>query len=82
MNTEVQTDRRAFLRRLGQTLLAGVGLVLATARPAQALVNCCRDSSCPSCPGSNVRYRCSACPPPNCVCLPPGGTCVQIGTCP
>lgn len=73
-------SRRRFLRRLAAT--AGVGLGLAILPTAQALaVQCCRDSSCPTCSGSNVRYRCTGCGTSCCKCLPEQGPCFTPGGC-
>jgi hypothetical protein len=52
-------DRRAFMRRVGGILAAGLGLTLVGSRSALAApTSCCKDSTCPSCPGAAVRYKC------------------------
>lgn len=58
--------RRAFLRRIGATFAAGVGLVafggsVAGARPAgtQSCVHYCRNVGCPgACPWEWMEFRC------------------------
>lgn len=51
--------RRHFLRKAAIAVGSGLGLVLVSAQPAQAVgVQCCYDSSCPYCPGGDRRYRC------------------------
>ena len=84
MADQAPIGRRRFLRQLVTTVGVGVGIVALQATQAMAVNNCCRDSSCPSCPGSNVRYRCtdnclgSTC----CVCHAPVGNCYNGGPCP
>lgn len=71
--------RRSFLRQTGLTMLAGAGLVAAgavTTPAAAAQRTCCRDSTCPSCPGTSVRYRCQGCGAGSfCTCSQPQGSC-------
>ncbi len=69
--------RRQFLRqsarRLAITLAAGAGLALLQAGQAQAACStCCRDSTCPTCSGTAVRFRCT--PGNCCICHDPVGT--------
>jgi hypothetical protein len=86
MSSTRETNRRAFLRRAGQGLLAGLGLTVLSASAAHAAVQCCRDSNCPSCGGGSGsglhRYRCSSCPSPQCTCIASSNNCVTISTCP
>lgn len=51
-------SRRRFLRQLMTTVGLGLGLVVVSAQPAFAS-QCCRDSSCPNCPGTPVKYKCT-----------------------
>lgn len=52
--------RRGFMRRVAGVLAAGVGVTLFGAAPALAApTTCCKDSTCPSCPGADVRYKCT-----------------------
>lgn len=56
------SDRRRFLKQVGATLAAGVG-VAAVAEPANAMAvttwRCCTaPRTCGTCGGDNVRYRC------------------------
>jgi hypothetical protein len=81
----VPVDRRGFLRTLGKVTIAALGLGAVAAGPGPAsVITCCRDSSCPACPGADVRYRCrdsggNAC---GCICHAPAGNCFQIpGAC-
>lgn len=81
---ETQTGRREFLRRVGQTLAVGLGLALipgAASAQESLLITCCRDSSCPNCPGPEVRYRChdSAGNQCGCICTNPQGNCFTSG---
>lgn len=54
--------RRWFLRQLGALFGLGAGVLLFQTQPAQATpitYSCCRDSTCPYCPGDHsVRYKC------------------------
>lgn len=51
--------RRQFLKKAAATVGGGLGLVLVSAGPAQAVgVQCCFDASCGYCPGAERRYRC------------------------
>ena len=45
---ESGTSRTRFLKQLGLTLVAGLGLAAAFARPAYAAGNCCKDCGCGS----------------------------------
>jgi hypothetical protein len=55
----VDGSRRDFLRQLGKTLLVGVGVMtVAAMRAPDSVVTCCRDDTCPTCPGAKVRYSC------------------------
>jgi hypothetical protein len=53
-------SRRQFLRQLGATALAGVGIALVPgSSQAETLAAvCCPDSSCPSCNPPQKKYRC------------------------
>lgn len=60
---QASSDRRSFLRLIGGTLAAGVGVV-AFAKPAQAAqLRCCRDNGlhCAVCTGPLERYWCTGC---------------------
>ncbi|HEX2050810.1 MAG TPA: twin-arginine translocation signal domain-containing protein [Actinomycetota bacterium] len=59
------SDRRKFLKRLGATIAAGVGLAVIPATSASATTRCCRDDSCGPCQ-SGQPYWCDRC---GCVCL-------------
>lgn len=51
--------RRQFLKKAAVAVGSGLGLVLVSAQPAQAVgVQCCYDSGCDYCPGRFRRYRC------------------------
>lgn len=76
-------DRRKFLKQVGMSLAAGAGLSLVPFQSASAACcTCCRNSNCPFCPGSNVRYRCdcagtAVC----CICVPAQGNCFSLQEC-
>lgn len=76
------TNRRHFMRQLGQAVLAGVGLAAIGAGPAHAAVTCCYDGSCPTCSGTPRRFRCSGCPGNPCICFTSSNRCVSVATCP
>ncbi len=80
---EASSSRRSFLKQLGTALAVGVGLaVVPVSQAVAAGTHCCRDSTCPTCPGSAVKYRCStSCPggPTGCHCYQPNGTCFDTG---
>lgn len=80
------SDRRSFLRRAGVTIAAGLGLALVPISQAMAsVITCCREgsASCPSCPGSDVKFicQCSGGGNPFCICHQPTGGCFQHGGC-
>lgn len=53
--------RRRFLRQVIGTIGVGAGIALlpeVAAHAAPTNVQCCRDSTCPTCSGTAVRYRC------------------------
>jgi hypothetical protein len=54
------TNRRRFLRQLGTTLAAGMGIAWLPSQRAYA-VNCCPDPTCGSCPSGKRKFRCQ-CP--------------------
>lgn len=74
------TTRRRFLRRLGTTVAAGVGLAILPANEAWAPCStCCKDDSCPFCPGGPRRYRCT--PGNCCICHSDVGQCFSTQAC-
>ncbi len=75
-------SRRQFLRQLGATALAGVGIALVPgSSQAKALAAvCCPDSSCPSCNPPQKKYRCQGCGCNYCACINQSG-CFQSGCC-
>jgi hypothetical protein len=84
-STEQERDvssigRRHFIRRMTTTLAAGLGLAVIPATAAWApCSSCCRDDTCPNCPGPNQRYRCS--PGNCCICHSPQGQCFGSQNC-
>lgn len=63
MSATVGRSRRSFLKQAGLTLMAGAGLAVATAAPAQAAVSftCCPNTSyCGTggCGSGTRRFRC------------------------
>jgi hypothetical protein len=84
MATEVSVSRRTFMRQLATTVGAGLGIVALQATKAMAVNNCCRDSTCPTCPGAKVRYRCtdSCVGGTCCICHTNVGNCFNGGPCP
>src|SRR5437773_861095 len=74
------TSRRSFLRLLGTTVAAGIGLALLPLQAAAAPCStCCKDSSCQFCSGTPVRYRCQ--PGNCCICHADVGTCFSTQQC-
>ena len=77
-------SRSRFLKRLGSTLLVGVGVSLAAASSASASTTCCR-SNCGSCGPGNIPYWCaesSSCGGGGtgcCICSPDVGQCKTVG---
>ncbi|HEX2050401.1 MAG TPA: twin-arginine translocation signal domain-containing protein [Actinomycetota bacterium] len=61
-----RSDRRRFLKRLGATLAAGVGLAVIPATSASATTRCCRDDNCGPCSGGQLPYWCDRC---GCMCI-------------
>lgn len=73
---ETRSSRRKFLGTLGKTVGAAFGLTVLTAGPAFAANTiCCKNSTCPVCPGSDIRFKCAnGCNGTNwCTCHPPVG---------
>lgn len=66
MFDNLRTDRLEFLKYVGATLLAGLGMVLFP-NAAQAAINCC-PASCKNCSGSARAFRCNCPGSSYCVC--------------
>jgi len=59
---EKRESRGSFLRKLGKTVAIGLGVTLVPATNAWAVNSqCCRDTTCPSCPTGQNPYRCTEC---------------------
>lgn len=75
-------NRRRFLRNALGVAGAGLTALVVTSAPAQAAgMRCCKDSSCPGCAGSPVRYRChDYCSGRSfCICHSDVGACFDTG---
>ena len=79
-STEHRSDRRRFLRRLGVTLAAGVG-VLAVPGVAHAAYQCCLDNTHCSgvCPSGQFWHFCHCPDGTYCACM--GGTGCVLAPC-
>jgi hypothetical protein len=78
-------SRSRFLRRLGTTLLVGLGVSLTAASTASAATTCCYSTCNPNCPSGTRAYWCaesSSCGCGGngcCVCNPDVGSCKTVG---
>jgi hypothetical protein len=73
--------RRRFLRQAGMTLAAAIGFALLPRRAEAACCSCCKSSSCPTCSGTPVRYKCACGGVSCCICHDDVGNCFGSQIC-
>ncbi len=78
MKEQPRTARRAFLRQAAKALAAGIGIALIPSVAQAAQMTCCRDGTCPACPGPEKRFRCLGTCPSFCTCSSNPNNCFTI----